>query len=197
MARGMRIGLLGGSFNPAHQAHVMISETAMRRLGLDAVWWLVSPGNPLKDNHHLPPWQARLALARRLVKHPRIKISAIEVRIGTPFTYATLTWLVRRAAGVHFVWLMGGDNLVTFHKWQRWQDIAQLMPIAVIDRPGATLRSAQTRAGQVMARYQIDETDAGLLALAKAPAFVYLHGRRSSLSSSQLRQAAANALKLT
>lgn len=196
-ARGMRIGLLGGSFNPAHEAHVMISQTALRRLGLDAVWWLVTPGNPLKDNQALPPWQVRLAAARALVKHPRIKISAIEVRIGTPFTFATLSWLVRRAAGVHFVWLMGGDNLANFHQWQRWRDLAWLMPVAVIDRPGATLRAAQTRAGQVLARYQMDETDAGLLATAPTPAFVYLHGRRSALSSTQLRMAAASALKLT
>jgi len=130
--RDMRIGLLGGSFNPPHAAHRLISLMALRRLGLDQVWWLVTPGNPLKDNSKLPDGVSRMEQAVLMADHPRIKVTLLEDAIGTRFTFDTLAWLQMRHPGVHFVWLMGADNLVGFHRWARWRDILTLMPIAVL-----------------------------------------------------------------
>lgn len=183
----MRIGLFGGSFNPPHAGHRLVSLTAMRRLGLDRVWWLVTPGNPLKDRSRLAPLASRMAAARQVADHPRIVLTDVEAAIGTRYTYDTLRYLVRRCPGVRFVWIMGADNLADFHRWQHWRAIARLMPLAVVDRPGATWRAAGSRAGQFLAPYRIDESDAGLLPGLAPPALVFLHGPRSSLSSTLLR----------
>ena len=147
-SRGMRIGLFGGTFDPPHAAHRAACLLAMRRLGLDRVWWLVTPGNPLKDTQGLAPLHERIAAARRLANHPRIDVTAFEADLGVSYTYATVSYLVRRCPGVHFVWIMGADNLRSFHRWQRWRDIARLVPIAVIDRLGPSLYSAAGVAGQ-------------------------------------------------
>jgi nicotinate-nucleotide adenylyltransferase len=186
---GMRIGLLGGSFDPPHEGHLLASRIAIRRLGLYRVWWLVTPGNPLKETAGLAPLAQRMAAARRVADDTRIDISGIEAEIGTRYTYDTLAYLARRCPGVHFVWIMGADNLAGFHRWQRWHDIARIVPIAVIDRPGSTLKAAHGRAATALARYRLDESDAKLLANAKPPAFVFLHGPRSDLSSTALRHA--------
>jgi nicotinate-nucleotide adenylyltransferase len=195
-APGMRIGLLGGSFNPAHQGHVLATLTALRRLGLDRVWWMVTPGNPLKNNGGLPPVAARLAAARSLMRHPRVDVTGFEEQIGTRFSYDTLSYLRQRCPGVRFVWLMGADNLAGFHRWQRWREMADLAPIAVVDRPGSTLRACRAPAAVALARYRIDETDARLLPDLPPPAWLFVHGKRSDLSSTALRAAARLPLKV-
>jgi nicotinate-nucleotide adenylyltransferase len=186
---GMRIGLFGGSFNPPHGGHRLASLTALRRMRLDAVWWLVTPGNPLKDTRALPPLEARMEAARRVAAHPRIVVTGIEASIGTRYTFDTVDWLLRRCPGVRFVWLMGADNLSGFHRWQRWRDIAGAVPIAVIDRPRSTLRAVHSPAGHWLAASRVDEADAALLPSMQPPAFTFLHGPRSELSSTALRQA--------
>ena len=155
--RGLRIGLFGGTFDPPHAAHRAASLLAMRRLGLDRVWWLVTPGNPLKDAKGLSPLAARLADARALAHHPRIDVTDFEADLGTNYTYATIRYLMERCPGVHFVWIMGADNLRHFHRWQRWRDIARLVPIAVIDRLGPSLYSAANAAGQALAWARLPE----------------------------------------
>lgn len=187
---GQRIGLLGGSFNPAHAGHRLASLIALKRLRLDAVWWLVTPGNPLKETAGLPRLDVRMRQAARVAAHPRIVVTGLEADIGERYTYDTLAYLTRRAPGVRFVWLMGADNLRQFDRWRRWRDIAALVPIAVVDRPGASLRAMQGRAGVWLARHRLPEGAAARLANAPAPAFVFLHGPRSSLSSTALRRAA-------
>jgi nicotinate-nucleotide adenylyltransferase len=191
-APGLRIGLFGGSFNPAHDGHRMASLTALRRLQLDRVWWLVSPGNPLKDNRALPPLAQRIAFARNLADHGRIHITGIEAGLRTRYTADTLRALKRRCPGVRFVWIMGSDNLASFHRWNEWRAIARMMPIAVIDRPGTTHRSVSSPAGNWLARWRLPENQGGALAVRTPPAWIFLHGRRSDLSSTQLRENAEN-----
>ena len=185
--RGQRIGLFGGSFNPPHDGHRAASLLAMRRLQLDKVWWLVSPGNPLKDTRALPPVAARLAAARAVAAHPRIVVTGFEATLGSPFTCDTLAMLKARCPTVHFVWLMGADSLAGFHRWKNWRSIAETYPLAIIDRPGSTLRAVQTRASAALRPFRLDESDGPLLATAPPPAFVFLHGKRSALSSTALR----------
>jgi nicotinate-nucleotide adenylyltransferase len=189
--RGLRVGLFGGSFNPAHEGHRAASLLALRRLRLDRIWWLVSPGNPLKDTSILAPLEARIAAARKIAGHPKIAVTGIESLIGTRYTYETIAYLKQRCTGVHFVWIMGGDNLATFHHWKRWRDIAALVPIAIIDRPGSTLKPLRSPAGVTLAPFRRDESDSLSLTLAAPPAFVFLHGPRSPLSSTALRNGTA------
>jgi nicotinate-nucleotide adenylyltransferase len=186
-AAGQRIGLFGGSFNPPHEGHRAASLLALRRLRLDCIWWLVSPANPLKDARELAPLAKRVEAARGVAQHPRIKITAIEAAIGAVYTCQTILYLKRRCPGVHFVWLMGADNFRSFDRWQRWRDIARLMPMAIIDRPGSTLTALHGRAAESLAAYRLDETDGAMLATATPPAFVFLHGPRSPMSSTKLR----------
>lgn len=191
LSAGMRIGLYGGSFNPPHAAHRAASLLALKRLQLDRVWWLVSPGNPLKDNHALPPLGERLAKSRAAAHHPLLVPTGLEAGLGTRYSYDTVAALVRRFPTVRFVWLMGADNLASFHRWQRWRDIAGLVPIAVIDRMGQTFRAMGSPAAQALASRRIDEADAPCLATMAPPAWVYLHGLKSPLSSTQIRARAA------
>jgi nicotinate-nucleotide adenylyltransferase len=188
-APGIRIGLFGGTFDPPHAAHRAASLLAMRRLNLDRVWWLVTPGNPLKDTQALAPLAERLAAARALAQHPRIDVSDFEADLGTRYTYATIKYLVRRCPGVHFVWIMGADNLRHFHRWQRWRDIAGLVPIAVVDRLGPSLYSTAGVTGQALAWARLPESAARALPERRAPAWTYLHGLKSPLSSTALRAA--------
>jgi nicotinate-nucleotide adenylyltransferase len=185
---GMRIGLLGGSFNPPHEGHALITRLALRRLSLDRVWWLVTPGNPLKSLTGLAALNARIDAARRLDVGPHVVVTDIEAQIGSRFTYDTLLWLKRRAPGIHFVWIMGADNLRQLHMWRRWRAIAGLVPIVVVDRPGSTLKAASSPAGAALARWRIPERDASRFATMKPPALLFLHGPRSSLSSTALRR---------
>ncbi len=184
----MRIGLLGGSFNPPHGGHALITRLALRRLRLDRVWWLVTPGNPLKSQAELAALQARVEAARRLVAGPRVSVTDVEARIGARFTYETLAWIRRRAPSIHFVWIMGADNLMQFHRWRHWRAIADLVPIVVVDRPGSTFSAISSRAGAALSRWRAPECDAARFSTIKPPAFLFLHGQRSRLSSSALRR---------
>jgi nicotinate-nucleotide adenylyltransferase len=187
-APGLRIGLFGGSFNPPHEGHRAASLLALRRLRLDQVWWLVSPANPLKDARELAPLSVRVAAARKISQHPRIKITAIEAVIGATYTFETITFLKQRCRGVHFVWLMGADNFCVFDRWQHWAGIARLVPMAIIDRPGSTLTALHGRAAESLAPFRLDESDGVLLATMVPPAFLFLHGPRSPMSSTALRE---------
>ncbi|WP_340692319.1 nicotinate-nucleotide adenylyltransferase, partial [Hyphomonas sp.] len=133
--RGLRIGLFGGSFNPAHSGHLHVAETAMKRLQLDWVWWIVARGNPLKTAHG--DFETRLASARAVARNPRMIVTDIEARLALTYTCDTLAAIVARAPEAHFVWLMGADNMARFHHWKNWQGIAHTLPIAIIARPGS------------------------------------------------------------
>jgi nicotinate-nucleotide adenylyltransferase len=191
-APGLRVGLFGGSFNPPHAGHRLVTLTALKRLKLDRIWWIVTPGNPLKDTAELAPLTARLAACRALMPEPRVDITDFEAHIGTRYTLDSLRYLKRRCPAVRFVWIMGADNLRQFHRWQGWREIAALMPIAVIDRPGATLKSISSPAAQTMrARRELEQSSAAL-AKQKAPRWLMLHGPRSPLSSTALRKPLSN-----
>ena len=189
VADGMRIGLLGGSFNPPHTGHRLISETALKRLRLAQVWWLVTPGNPLKDHANLAPLAERIRLARTIARTPAIKVTAFEAAIGTAYTAQTLAWLHDRNPRVRFVWLMGADNLASFHRWNDWRSIFGLVPIAVEDRPQWRYRALSSPAAIRFAQYRLAESEAAKLPDLAPPAWCYLSGRLSKLSSTVLREA--------
>ncbi len=182
VAPGLTIGLLGGSFNPAHAGHRHVSLMALNALRLDYIWWLVSPGNPLKSTSAYADMLTRLGLAAAIARHPRLRVTDIETRLGTRYTIDTVSALMRRFPGVRFVWLMGSDNLAQFSRWRRWQDIAALIPLVVVRRPGSAL--ASLRALPVR-RY-------GLATRLKSPpAILMLDGPRHAQSSTALRTLAA------
>jgi nicotinate-nucleotide adenylyltransferase len=183
----MKIGLFGGTFDPPHAAHRAVTLLAMKRLGLDRVWWLVTPGNPLKATDGLPSLDERIENARKLARHPRIDVTGIETAFGTTYTIDTVTTLLRRAHNVRFVWLMGADNLRHFDRWDDWRGIAARLPIAVVDRPEASLTALAGRAALSLGRYRVPEHAARTLPLRRAPAWVFLHGLKSQLSSTRLR----------
>jgi nicotinate-nucleotide adenylyltransferase len=186
-ARGLRIGLFGGTFDPPHAAHRAACLLAMRRLDLDRIWWMVTPGNPLKDTRGLAPLAERIAAAKALAAHPRIDVTGVEAQMRTRYTYDTIARLVARCPDVHFVWIMGADNLRSFHRWQKWRDIANLVPIAVVDRVGPSLYAIAGTAGQALARFRIPEEAARSLPRRKPPVWAFLHGLKSPLSSTALR----------
>jgi nicotinate-nucleotide adenylyltransferase len=187
-APGMRIGLYGGSFNPAHAGHRHVSLMALKRLGLDRIWWIVTPGNPLKDTGELATTAMRVEEARQVADHPRIDVTAFEAEIGARYTVDTLAYLKLRYPNVRFVWIMGADNLASFHRWRGWRRIARMMPMAVIDRPGWTLKALQSRSAAALSAIRLAEADAIALPELEPPAWVFLHGPRSHLSSTKLRQ---------
>ena len=182
----MRVGLLGGSFDPAHAGHVHVTEWALKAFRLDRVWWLVSPGNPLKPD--APAEMARrIAAARAIMAHPRIEVTDVEARLETRFTEATLEALLARYPGVRFVWLMGADNLTGFHRWERWGEIMTRVPVGVMARPGEQLRAGLSPAARRFARWRLPQSAAGALALRRPPAWTLLSGRMLGHSSSALR----------
>ncbi len=184
----MRIGLYGGSFNPAHDGHRLVSLLALKRLDLDRIWWIVTPGNPLKETGELASLEERVAEARTRSIHPRIDVTAFEADIGARYTVDTLAFLKRRCPGVDFVWIMGADNLASFHRWRGWREIAAMMPIAVIDRPGWTLKATHSRAAAALTGARIEESEAAALPMLRPPAWTFLHGPRSTASSTALRR---------
>ncbi len=183
----MRIGLFGGSFNPPHEGHLHVGRMALRRLGLDRLWWLVTPGNPLKERRGLASLEERVAAARELARHPRIAVTDFEAGLGLRYTIETIRYLQERCPGVRFVWIMGADSLANFHLWADWREIASRLPMAVIDRPGLTIKAVRAPAAQALSAARIPEEAASGLARRKPPAWVFLHGPRSHLSSTAIR----------
>jgi len=183
----MRIGLFGGTFDPPHLAHLGASLLALKRLKLDRVWWLVTPGNPLKNTRGLAPLAKRIAAARALTHNPRIDVTGLEAGINTRYTYDTILWLLARCPRVRFVWIMGADNLRSFHRWQKWRGISKLVPIVVVDRLGPSLYAGASPAAQALSRARIPEHNAATLPDRRAPAWAFLHGLKSPLSSTALR----------
>ncbi|KQT47566.1 nicotinate-nicotinamide nucleotide adenylyltransferase [Aureimonas sp. Leaf454] len=184
---GMSVGLLGGSFNPPHPGHRLVAELALRRLELDRLWWMVTPGNPLKDHGDLRSLADRVTASRAIARDPRICVTAFEARYQVRYTADTLALLRRIRPDVTFVWIMGADSLSTFHLWQGWRRIAATTAICVVDRPGATLSLLSSPAAQTLSRSRMAERDASRLKHRKPPAWVFLHGPRSAVSSTKLR----------
>lgn len=182
-------GLLGGSFNPAHGGHRAISLFAIDALGLDELWWLVSPGNPLKPKAGMAPLPARLASARTAARRSRIKPTGIEAELGTRYTVDTLKELVQRYPDRQFIWLMGADNLAQFHQWRRWREIAALMPIAVIARPGYDGRARAAVAMGWFGRFVRPSSQRKQWTHWRPPALVFLRFRPDPRSATQLRLA--------
>lgn len=184
---GQVIGLLGGSFDPAHEGHVHITKEALRRFGLDRVWWLVTPGNPLKE-HGPAPLDARLEAARGLMRHPRVRITDLERRLGTRLTIDTIRALRRAYPKVRFVWLMGADNLAQFHRWESWEEIARLVPIGVLARPGSRLNARLSPAARELARYRLPESQSQLLGRADPPRWALVNVPMKRVSSTAIRE---------
>jgi nicotinate-nucleotide adenylyltransferase len=182
-----RIGLLGGSFNPAHAGHLAISVEAVKRLRLDRVWWLVSPQNPLKPTDQTADLEQRLAAARTVADDPRIGVTDLERRIGTRYTVDTLGWLARRSRA-RFVWLIGADNMAQLPRWRRWQRLVRMVPIAVFDREPYSYVALAGRMASAYAGGRLAERRARALAETPPPAWVYLRLRRHQASSTALRQ---------
>ena len=190
--RNRSIGLLGGSFNPAHEGHRMISLIALKRLKLDEVWWLVSPQNPLKPIDGMAPFELRIAKARIIANHRQINVTDLEKRLGTQFTRDTLKKLIARRPQVNFTWLMGADNMVQFPKWKGWKDIFDTLPVAVFDRPTYSFQALAGKVAGRYARFRIAEHNALLLAHRRVPCWVFLHSRLNPVSATEIRERAYN-----
>lgn len=187
-SRNRAVGLLGGSFNPAHAGHRFISVEMMKRLGLDEVWWLVSPQNPLKQKNDMADYATRLEYARGIAAHPRIRVSDVEKKRGLCYTIDTLLYLTRRYPSIRFVWLMGSDSLTCFHRWKKWQKIAEIVPIAVWDRGEDFPRVLRCKTAERLARFRRNYRELISNAPAALPAWAYLRGRKHGLSATFLRE---------
>ncbi len=185
---GAKIGLFGGSFNPPHAGHVLVAELALERLGLDQLWWMVTPGNPLKDASELAPLFRRIALSEDLITDKRIRVTAFEASYQVRYTADTLALVRQHNPDKHLVWVMGADNLRNFHHWQEWDEIARTYPIAVINRPGSNMAAEDSVMAQQFSAARLPEAYAVMLATQQAPAWVFIHGPQSELSSTQLRE---------
>ncbi|ALJ36029.1 nicotinate-nucleotide adenylyltransferase [Azospirillum brasilense] len=189
---GLRIGLLGGSFNPAHAGHRHISLYALKALGLDQVWWLVSPQNPLKPVRGMAPLAERLEEARRTARHPAIRVTAIERELGTRYTADTLAKLTLRFPKTRFVWLMGADNLRQIPRWRHWTRIFRLVPVAVLARPTYSMGALGGMAAQRYARRRVSMHEAKGLAGSKTPAWIFLRNPLHPASATAIRRARAS-----
>ncbi len=184
-----RVGILGGSFNPAHSGHLEISRTALRKLGLDEVWWLVSPQNPLKPTTGMAPLEKRLQSARTLARDPHIRVTPMEQDLRTRYTADTLAALRGRFPRTRFVWLMGADNLSDISRWERWTEIFHGMPVAVLARPTYSLKALAAKAARRFGRFRLPERAARRLAERRSPAWVFVVGRLSPHSATAIRRA--------
>ncbi|MET1413430.1 nicotinate-nucleotide adenylyltransferase [Roseibium sp. HPY-6] len=184
---GNRIGIFGGSFNPPHSGHKLVAETVIKRLGLDQVWWFVTPGNPLKSHADLAPLEMRLHMTSAVADHPRMKITAYETVLGTPYTAKTIMALRAKRPSLRFVWVMGADNLGSFHRWQDWRTIVGSIPVAIVDRPGASLSALWSPMAKAYEKYRLPEEDAKLLPDMKPPIWTFLHTALDRTSSTDLR----------
>jgi len=185
-AQGQRVGLLGGSFDPPHAGHVHISKAALKRFNLDQIWWMVSPGNPLKVDAPAA-LEMRMAACQKISNHPRIKVSDFEAKIGTRHTAQTLEALFQRRRGVRFVWLMGADNLAQFHRWQRWEWIMENVPVGVIARPGDRTSARMSKAAKRYAHCRLRGNQSSLLADATPPAWCFINVPMTDISSTEIR----------
>jgi nicotinate-nucleotide adenylyltransferase len=183
VASGLKIGLFGGSFNPAHSGHLYVSLTALTRLKLDYVWWLVSPGNPLKNGSPMSDFAKRFASAESIARDPRLIVSDIERQLGTRYTMDTVTALQQRFPQIQFVWLMGSDNLENFHLWRDWQKLARALPLAVVQRPGSLMAAVHAAPIRQFGARRVD----GVTDLPKPPAILILDGARNPESATRLR----------
>ncbi|WP_411288053.1 nicotinate-nucleotide adenylyltransferase [Phenylobacterium sp.] len=188
LSPGMRVGLFGGSFNPAHEGHAHVAETARQRLNLDRVIWLVSPQNPLKPTHETADLAERLAGAQAFARGPDMIVSDAETRFGSQYTIDSLRILKARFPGVKFVWIMGADSLASFHRWRGWTQIMREVPVAVVSRPWISLKSRFSPAARRFAHSQRSSGQAAGLPGAKAPAWVFLRGPLNFQSSTTLRE---------
>lgn len=186
--RGLRIGLMGGSFNPAHSGHLRIARLALRLLALDEVWWLVSPQNPLKPTAGMAPFPRRFASATAAARHPRVRVRDIEPHLGTTYTADTVRELVARCPGTRFVWIMGADNLAGLDRWERWSQILDTVGVAVFDRPTYSRRALASRAARRYARWRVRDRKSRLLADLVPPAWVFLHTRLDPTSATRKRE---------
>ena len=187
---GQIVGLLGGSFDPAHQGHVHITREALKRFGLGKVWWLVSPGNPLKS-HGPAPIAERLHHAHGVMQDPRVLVTDLEMRLGTRYTAETLAQLQQRYRGVRFVWLMGADNLSQLHRWERWREIMERMPMGVVARPGARIPARTSKAAQLYAHARVRPNEAFQLGLKAPPAWAFVNIPLRPESSTAIRTSGA------
>ena len=182
-----KIGILGGSFNPAHEGHLSISKIALQRLNLDVIWWVISPRNPLKKYDILYDFEERVSSAEKVIDTNHISISKLERDAQIKYTIGTVEYLNTRYFGTKFVWIMGADNLKDFHRWREWNKLALTVPIAIIDRPSSSLDVTSSLFANKYRKYRVDEADAQNLADKKKPAWVFLHSKLNDQSSSQLR----------
>ena len=182
--KGMVVGLLGGSFDPAHEGHAHITREAIKRMGLDRVWWLVSPGNPLKVRQPAP-MADRLTRARAVMDDPRVVVTDLEARLGTRYTAETIEQLQAIYPGVRFVWLMGADNLVQFHRWERWRDILRMVPVGVLARPGSGVAARLSVAARAFRVYRVARGEG--LGTQAAPAWAFVNLPLHPASSSAIR----------
>ena len=181
------MGILGGSFNPAHAGHLHISRLALKYLQLDEVWWMVSPQNPLKNSDGMAPFAERLAGARAIAHHPGILVTDIEQRLHTRFTADTLARLAACFPRTRFVWLMGADNLAQISRWQNWPRIFNLVPIAIFDRAPYSFDALGGKAAHAFARFKLRDRDAGSLVERKPPAWTFFHTRLHPGSATSIR----------
>ena len=184
---GQVIGLFGGSFDPAHEGHAHVTREALKRFGLDRVWWLVSPGNPLKERGPAP-LARRMERARKVMRHPTVNVTDIECRLGTRATADTLRAMQAIYPGVRFVWLMGADNLAQFHRWKDWQRIMQMVGLGVLARPGQRISARMSPVARIYAKYRIPGKHSHLLAKADVPAWCFVNVAMSDLSSTAIRR---------
>lgn len=184
----MRVGLLGGSFNPAHNGHLAIARRALRLLQLDQVWLMVSPGNPLKAAQGMAPFAQRLVTAQKLTQNPKLIATDIEARLGTRYTLDTVRKLQQRFPFVQFVWLTGADGFATLARWKGWKKLVAQVPIAVMPRPGHNSAALHGAAGHYMARWRIPSCRAAHLAACAPPVWTFLPGRQNGISATSIRQ---------